>query len=602
VLGPSRLKLLLIIPLEKPEETKVKGEVEINNALVNLTQWRLAMANIVGKLQFTENSVNANLQGLVFNKLAKVNLDTLIQNDNRVIRTTIVNHIYLSDLQAWLNLPLANYAQGDTDLTTTIDIASNQPLQIHLNSNLEGVNLDLPAGYAKKISDKIDFNADLMIADDQPLRMLVDYGTLLNAALILDTKGDTYKLQAANLRLGSGVAAWPINPGLYISGELADLDWSKLSGYAANSSGESSSLPLKGIDLTVKKINLGMQTLTDTRIQAKADDANWNVTIDNKNVAGQIQFPKKMDRQSTINAQFARVNFISSNSESAAPTTSIPTVDVKTLPAITLGINELSYNGAPLGHLLFKASPSTSGLSIDTLQLVSPRINLQSSGNWTTKTTSLHGNLTSIRVSELIGNFGFDVHNFIVNKGSLDFDLNWNGMPFAPDPASLNGTARLNLGEGRIINVGQDSGAKMDLGRLLSIFSLQTLPRRLNFDFSDVFEKGYSFDTVKADFSFKDGNVYTDNMRFEGPVAKVSVDGRIGLKAKDLNLILTVNAHVTSSIPVAATLLTGQPLIGLAALAVNTVIGSQMSKAAATFYYAVTGTWANPSWKSLSKS
>ena len=55
---------------------------------------------------------------------------------------------------------------------------------------------------------------------------------------------------------------------------------------------------------------------------------------------------------------------------------------------------------------------------------------------------------------------------------------------------------------GRIVNVNDSSSAKMDFGRMINIFSLQNIPRRLSLDFSDVFEKGYSFDYMRADFNF----------------------------------------------------------------------------------------------------
>ena len=72
-----------------------------------------------------------------------------------------------------------------------------------------------------------------------------------------------------------------------------------------------------------------------------------------------------------------------------------------------------------------------------------------------------------------------------------------------------------------------------------------------------------------------------------------------GLEKKDYDFILSVTANVTSSLPLAATLLTGNPLIGLGALAVNAVVGSQVSKAASN-YYSVTGPWNNPNWRSVS--
>ena len=122
----------------------------------------------------------------------------------------------------------------------------------------------------------------------------------------------------------------------------------------------------------------------------------------------------------------------------------------------------------------------------------------------------------------------------------------------------------------------------------------------MSLDFSDVFHKGYSFDSVRGDISFENGDAYTTNARFEGPVARVGIDGRIGLKNKDYNFMLNVTPYVTSSVPAAAAFL-GGPLIGVAAFAVNTIVGSQVSKII-TYRYLVTGTWDNPTWKPVAQS
>jgi uncharacterized protein YhdP len=117
-----------------------------------------------------------------------------------------------------------------------------------------------------------------------------------------------------------------------------------------------------------------------------------------------------------------------------------------------------------------------------------------------------------------------------------------------------------------------------------------------------MFQKGYSFDSFLGDFTIVDGNLNTNNLMFDGPVAQVAINGRIGLKNKDYNFILGITPHVTSSIPVAATLLSAaalvNPLIGIGAVAVNQVIGSKVSGAIAN-YYSVTGPWDNPTWKSI---
>src|SRR5690606_7541496 len=102
---------------------------------------------------------------------------------------------------------------------------------------------------------------------------------------------------------------------------------------------------------------------------------------------------------------------------------------------------------------------------------------------------------------------------FISSTGSVEFNLDWASPPSALALNTLSGDASLNMGKGRIVEVNQSSNAKMDLGRLLNLFSLQSIPRRLSFDFSDVFQKGYSFDSLRGDFTFKRGNAITNNMR-----------------------------------------------------------------------------------------
>ncbi len=58
----------------------------------------------------------------------------------------------------------------------------------------------------------------------------------------------------------------------------------------------------------------------------------------------------------------------------------------------------------------------------------------------------------------------------------------------------------LGLQNGRITNLSPETEDKLGLGKLLSILSLQTIPRRLTLDFSDLANPGYSFDVFKGNF------------------------------------------------------------------------------------------------------
>lgn len=601
--GPLTLKLALTVPLSDAEKTQVKGTIDMKDADMNLVPWQLDVSHLNGQLQFTENSTTAsNIQGQLFNKPLQFSLATIQKGKDSVVQASFANNLSVTDLEHWLKLPVSSMVQGAADVTGKIDFSLQAPIEVSLQSKLVGITVNLPDQYAKKTQEVRDFSADITVPEKQPLRMKISYGKLVNAALILARKKDTFALTAANLSFGNAAVTWPPAEGLYLSGNFPRLDWSQIKSYASSpSKANTTGMKLRGIDISVDTLKLEGHSLDQVHLKVTPTQSNWDVTVSSPDMEGQLQIPMNFSRQSQVSAQFSRLNIRGTQND----TTTASSIDVKSLPSISFVANNVRYNDLPLGQITFKAVPASGGLSIRSLNIVSPRISLQASGDWTSagnsSTSHLRGNATSARVSDLLSSFGFDVRNFVASTGRLSFSLTWRDAPYAPSIASMSGSASLDLGQGRIVDIGQESGAKMDLGRMLSIFSLQTIPRRLSLDFSDVFQKGYSFDSVRGDFTFRDGNAYTSNLRFDGPVARVGIAGRIGIKNKDLNFTLSVTPYVTSTLPIAATFL-GGPWIGAAALAVNAVLGSQVSKAVATYDYDVTGPWSNPSWNPVSGS
>lgn len=617
VSGPTTLTLNLTVPLSHPDDTQVKGSLALKDTKIKLVPWNLTVDKLNGELGFTEKGTTAqNIQGLLFNKPLTFSLATLPKTKTTsIVQAKFTNTIDLADLEKWLKIPLSTYAEGTTEVSGEIDMGLDSPLELRLKSNLVGVTIkDLPDDYGKKAEEARAFSANIFSQEKQPLRLQLEYGQLLGAALILDRKekGEIH-LISAGIQLGAGVPPWPATPGLYITGDFAQLEWDQIKKYMGDKAVSNNTtqmnmggLKLKGIDINAKRLKLGSQIVDDISFQVEPTANSWNVNISSPDIVGQLQVPANFNRQGQITAQFQRINLKANESATAS---SLPDFEVKSLPAISFVANSITYNGMPLGQVSFKTVPNNQGMVIKSLSIMSSRVNLQASGDWqqtgNNYVTHLRGRANSSNVTALLSSLGFDAKNFIANKGALDFDLNWGNAPYAPSLASLTGRAKLDLGSGRVVDIGQESGAKMDIGRMLSIFSLQTIPRRLSLDFSDVFQKGYSFDFIRGDFNFENGDAYTNNLRFEGPVAKVAINGRIGLKNKDYNFILSITPYVTSSVPVAAGLMvaTGllNPLVGLGAFAVNGVIGPQVSKVS-TYYYSVTGPWDNPSWKSSSSA
>lgn len=600
MLGPISLNLNLTVPLSSPENTQVQGELDISNINMNLIPWDLRVDRLSGTIHFTEKTTSSTpLTGTLFGKPLTVQLETVTVGATSNVRANIANHMDISDLEGWLKLPLAKVAKGGADVKGSIDFAFDAPLVINLSSNLEGISLDLPDQYAKQASVARPFTANITVQEGKPLRAKMSYGNLLSAALIFDRVNKEFKLTGADLRLGGGDPEWPEGAGIYITGTLDSLNWDKIKSYIDQpSSGNAfDGYTLKSIDVLIKQLDVFGQQITSAQVELLPSAKIWQVNITSPQIKGSVEVPKEFSRAATINAQFDRLEL-----QAAAGGKQTIAIDLKTLPAISLTANNVVYNNMQLGQVIIKTAPSADGQLVENLRISSRNIDLRASGSWTAAgkgyKTSMSGTVDSNHVSDFLNGLGVDAHNFIAGKGHVDFDLGWNDAFYAPDVTTLNGEFSVDLGPGRIIDVGDSGGAKMDLGKLLNIFSLQTIPRRLSLDFSDIFQKGYSFDFMRGDYTARGGSLFTSNMRIEGPVAKVTISGRIGLSKKDLDLVMNVTPYVTSSLPVAAGLITANPLVGLGALAVNTVIGSQVSKVI-TYRYDVKGSWSNPSWQQV---
>src|SRR5439155_935852 len=74
----------------------------------------------------------------------------------------------------------------------------------------------------------------------------------------------------------------------------------------------------------------------------------------------------------------------------------------------------------------------------------------------------------------------------------------------------VHGDLYITFKNGRITHLSPEAEEKLGLGKLLSILSLQTIPRRIMLDFSDLANDGYSFDVFKGGFTLKNGVLSTN--------------------------------------------------------------------------------------------
>jgi uncharacterized protein YhdP len=171
-------------------------------------------------------------------------------------------------------------------------------------------------------------------------------------------------------------------------------------------------------------------------------------------------------------------------------------------------------------------------------------------------------------------------------KGSLAGQVSWIGSPLSLDYPSLNGQINVAIDSGQFLKV--QPGA----ARLLSVLSLQSLPRRLVLDFRDLFQQGFAFDNITGDVTITQGVAHTNNLRMRGVQAAVLMEGSADIEheTQDLRVIVVpeINAG-TASLAYAAI----NPAIGIGTFLAQVFLRKPLTQAG-TREFLVTGTWTDP--------
>lgn len=147
------------------------------------------------------------------------------------------------------------------------------------------------------------------------------------------------------------------------------------------------------------------------------------------------------------------------------------------------------------------------------------------------------------------------------------FDLNWQGTPWQPRIATLNGTLRTSLGKGVIESV--DTG---HAGQLLRLVSFDALLRKLRLDFRDTFGAGFYFDGIKGSATLRDGVMSTDDLVVDGLSADVAMSGSVDLVRRRIDMQAVIAPELSATVGVATA------FVGAAVFAASKVLAPLWNK------------------------
>jgi len=301
--------------------------------------------------------------------------------------------------------------------------------------------------------------------------------------------------------------------------------------------------------------------------------------------------------------------------QSAGLASNVSQLHPENIPALELAIEDFQIKDKHIGRFELVGHPDGKDWRMRRLRITNPDGSLMGDGIWYSDTSSIgssdfapaFGKDKTLAPQAEVGSTGMqsqvslqldisDAGKILARSGypntvkggsgKLVSNLTWSGSPNEFNYASLNGTLKLDTGKGRFVKM------QPGVGKLLSILSLQALPRHITLDFTDVFSEGFQFDNINGNATIKNGVLESQDFHIDGSSAKVTLKGSVDLNNETQNLQVRVLPTLGASVSLIGAFTAG-PAVGLGTLLLSKVLGDPLDKLA-SFEYNVSGTWSDP--------
>ena len=258
------------------------------------------------------------------------------------------------------------------------------------------------------------------------------------------------------------------------------------------------------------------------------------------------------------------------------------------LKSVSIGADKLIYNDYVFENFKINFDKPKKSIIFNNISSYSDFYNIKIVGSYEyenqTKIT-LKANGESL---EKLLNLWHINHSLRDSKFESSADLKWKGSPIDFSKNNISGSMNLNLKDGRIKKVGSR------VSRLLGLFNIDLLTKRLSLDFDDVTRNGFSFKSMVGDFRIDSGQLFTTNLLTKGPSAQVLAIGTTDIVNETYDMNVVATPQVGETLPAIALL--GGPIAAAATFAAEKLakaFGKDIDDLI-KIKYRVTGTWDDP--------
>lgn len=639
--GETEVVLGLTVPVNRLEKTELKGQVQFKDNEVQVMPGTPVLARTKGVLTFDDKGFQLKdlkaktlggdvvLQGGLSFADAPTPHAKPAPTQLQITGQLTAEGLRLAKEMGFVSRLAAN-TSGRTNYQASVGIKRGQP-ELLITSDLKGLALNLPPPLNKAANASLPLRVETQLTKDSLVPkakvlqdvLKVSVGRTLNTTYVRDLSQTPTRVVSGVILLGGAAqdSALTRSSGVALQVELPHLDadaWNDmLSEWAGAPVGVAPVKPRPGptsprvVGLTAEPalaldyvptslavrtdaLKIAQRVLHQVVVGGTQVGEVWRLNANAQEINGAIELrPASGNTPAQLSARLAYLNIPPS---AVADVESMLSEQPSNIPALDIVVNELTLRGKKLGRLEIEAvnqaaaTPNSREWRLNKLNLTVPEATLTAKGDWAadgpnTRRTQLNFVLDVRDSGQLLSRMG--TPNAVRDgRGKVQGQLKWRGSPISPDYASMTGQVNVNIEKGQFLKT--EPGA----ARLLGVLSLQALPRRLSFDFKDVFSQGFAFDFFRGDARIEQGVAYTNNLQMKGVSAGALIEGQADLARETQDLKVVVVPDITAG---AASLYmaTINPLVGLTSYLAQLVLSKPLVKAG-TAEFRIDGTWSQP--------
>ncbi|MEP1217180.1 MAG: AsmA-like C-terminal region-containing protein [Marinobacter sp.] len=432
---------------------------------------------------------------------------------------------------------------GDMGYLATVDISPGESTDIRLYSDLTGLEVSWPEPLAKKADEEAPLSARIEPRDDAGINVYVDWPDRLNLDLMWQT--DHLELVFNTLFLGDR--------------------------------------QLTGVDVSAQRIN-----------------RQWSVEAESEWLSGGVYWPSD-DGPVVVDLERLKLARGNTDSEQDVPLLPEPEEQIRAFrelgmenwPDIDLRISNLQLDDDDAGTWSLRILPEASRLRVQDINGTLKSLTLGGELTWSIagdrETTRFVGDITGDSLADLGNLFGTEIP-FRSESTAVNLDIDWPGRPNDFDVSGLSGTVSVRFDDGVIL----ESNNTAQLFRVFNLLNSDTLWRRLQLDFSDLYEAGVAFDAISGKATMINGLLTLDpELQVVGPSGAFKLTGTSNMVDETLDMRMVVVLPLTQNLPLAALLMGAGAPIGGALFVLDKVLGDPLSKLTSATY-SVSGSWDEP--------